>query len=221
MNIKDLPLKEQPSWRVNYHAEHCTLIEVLAALLGGKRSLETAEALIQKFQTAEAIANASPEEIAQVKGMTTHRASSLKAAIEFAKRVNVDPNAKVAISSPDDAYRILGPMMENLEQEHLVLLLLTTRNTVIGDPVTLYKQTLNSASIRIAEVFRAAIKANAAGIIIAHNHPSGDPTPSPEDVFVTKKMVEAGTMIDIEVLDHVVIGKGNFISMKARGLWPS
>jgi DNA repair protein RadC len=217
MNIKDLPLKEQPSWRVNYQAEHCTLVEVLAALLGGKRSLETAQALVAEFQTAEAIAQASPEEIAQVKGMTTTRASSLKAAIEFARRVSVDPNMKVTITSPDDAYQLVSHMAD-YDQEHLVLLLLNTRNTVIGEPVTLYKQTLNSAHVRIAEVFRPAIKANAASMVIAHNHPSGDPAPSPEDISMTRTLVEAGKMMDIEILDHIIVGRNSYISLKSQNL---
>ncbi len=217
MNVKDLPLKERPTWRVNYQAEHCSLVEVISALLGGKRSLETAEALVQKFSTAEAMASASPEEIAQVEGMTTSRAASLKGAVEFARRVNTKPNDRVNISTPEAAYELLSNMA-SLEQENFAIILLDARNNVIGDPITLYKSTLNSAHVRIAEVFRSAIKANSAAIITAHNHPTGDPSPSPEDIAITREIVQAGKLIDIDVLDHIIIGKGRFISLKAKNL---
>jgi len=107
--------------------------------------------------------------------------------------------------------------MGALEQEHLRVLLLDTRNRLIRT-IEVYRGSLNTSLIRVGEVFRDAVRSNAASIIIVHNHPSGDPTPSPEDVSVTRALVEAGSLLDIEVLDHLVIGKNCFVSLKSKGL---
>jgi DNA repair protein RadC len=107
--------------------------------------------------------------------------------------------------------------MALLEQEHLRLVLLDTKNYVIGIP-TIYIGSLNTTLIRIGEMFRHALKENCAALIVVHNHPSGDPSPSPEDVIMTAKLVEAGELLDIQVLDHLIIGQGRFVSLKERGL---
>ena len=107
--------------------------------------------------------------------------------------------------------------MSLLEQEHLRLVLLDTKNYVLGIP-TVYVGSLNTTMIRIGELFRYALKENCAAVIVAHNHPSGDPSPSPQDCIVNKKIVEAGKLLDIEVLDHIIIGRGRFVSLKERGL---
>jgi DNA repair protein RadC len=104
-----------------------------------------------------------------------------------------------------------------LEQEHLRLILLDTRNRVISTP-SVYVGSLNTSVVRIGELFRAAIKDNAAAFIVAHNHPSGDPSPSPEDVTVTRQIVQSGKLLDIELLDHVIIGRQRYVSLKERGL---
>jgi DNA repair protein RadC len=105
-----------------------------------------------------------------------------------------------------------------LDQEYLYVIHLDTRNRVIGSPREVYHGSLNTSLIRVAEVFSEAVKVNAAGIIVVHNHPSGDPSPSPEDVAVTRALVEAGKLLDIDVLDHLVIGQHRFVSLKERGL---
>ena len=107
--------------------------------------------------------------------------------------------------------------MSLLEQEHLRVLLLDTRNQVLAMP-TIYIGSLNTSVVRVGELFRSAIKENAAAIIVAHNHPSGDPSPSSEDVRVTRQLVEAGQLLDIDVLDHVIIGRQRYVSLKERGL---
>jgi DNA repair protein RadC len=107
--------------------------------------------------------------------------------------------------------------MSRLEQETMRVLLLDTRNHLIRDPMV-YQGSLNASVVRVGELFREAVRANAAAVIVAHNHPSGDPTPSPEDVAMTRTLVEAGRLLDIEVLDHLVIGKGRWVSLKAQGL---
>jgi DNA repair protein RadC len=107
--------------------------------------------------------------------------------------------------------------MSLLEQEHLRVVLLNTKNHVVGSP-TVYKGSLNSSQIRVGEVFRDAVRENCASIIIVHNHPSGDPTPSPEDVRVTRDLVSAGKLLDIDVLDHLVIGRGRYVSLRQKKL---
>jgi DNA repair protein RadC len=141
------------------------------------------------------------------------------AAIELGRRIAVSsPDERPTISSPADAANLLMYQMSALEQEYLYVILLDTRNRVLGKPLEVYHGSLNTSLIRTGEVFREAVKANAAGLIVAHNHPSGDPSPSPEDVAVTRALVEAGKLLDVEVLDHLVIGRQRFVSLKERGL---
>ncbi len=126
------------------------------------------------------------------------------------------PDGLTVISCPQDVFNLLSPEMEALAQEQLRVLLLNTRNRVVAQRV-IYQGTVNSSAVRPAEVLRPAVVENAPSIIIAHNHPSGDPTPSPEDVTVTRDLVQAGKLLDIEVLDHIVIGAGRFVSLKEKG----
>ena len=151
-------------------------------------------------------------------GVTT--AARLVAALELGQRLareTPDNNAPYTIRAPADAASLLSEMSA-LEQEEMRVILLNTRNQVMGT-VTAYKGNLNSAVIRIGELFREAIRQSCAAIIVAHNHPSHDPSPSPEDAVVTKQIVEAGKLMDIDVMDHLVIGgAGKFVSLKERGL---
>ena len=127
------------------------------------------------------------------------------------------PEEMPSISCPQDVHDLLGPELSVLAQEQLRVLLLNTRNQVVGQR-TVYQGTVNSSAVRPAEVLRAAVIENAPSIIVSHNHPSGDPTPSPEDVKVTHDLVAAGKLLDIEVMDHIVIGKGRYASLKEKGL---
>jgi DNA repair protein RadC len=122
-----------------------------------------------------------------------------------------------SIHSPEEAAHLILHEMSALEQEELWVLLLNTRNKLISTEA-IYRGSLNSSQVRIGEIFKTAIRRNAASIIVAHNHPSGDPTPSPDDIAVTRGIVEAGKLMDVDVLDHLVIGSGNFVSLKQRGL---
>ena len=136
---------------------------------------------------------------------------------ELNSQLYARPTERPCIQSPTDAFQVLQPFLEPLDREELWVLNLDTRNRVMS-LVALYKGSVNSSQVRVAEVFRQAILDNALSVVVAHNHPSGDPTPSPEDVSVTRAMVQAGKLLDIEVLDHVVIGAGRFVSLKERGL---
>jgi DNA repair protein RadC len=147
------------------------------------------------------------------------KATALKAAIELGQRLSVQsPETRPVVSSPADAAALVQYEMAALPQEHLKAILVDTRNRVIGDVIELYKGSINFTSVRIAEIFKPAIQRNAASIILVHNHPSGDPTPSPDDLALTKGVREAGKLLDIELLDHLIIGQGRYVSMKEKKL---
>ncbi|HMV30220.1 MAG TPA: DNA repair protein RadC, partial [Anaerolineales bacterium] len=141
-----------------------------------------------------------------------------KAAIELGRRLTLEtPQERPAINSPADAAALIQYEMSALEQEHLRVILLDRRNRVL-EVVEVYKGSVNSSQVRVGELFKDAIRANASAIIVAHNHPSGDPTPSPDDVAVTRAIVQAGKLLDVDVLDHLVIGQAKWVSLKERGL---
>ena len=198
--------------------------ELIALVLNkvgpGQDALGLASELITRFGGLHGLARTSAAEIAQVKGMSRLKAAQLKAAIELGQRTTASaPDERPQITCPADAARILMPEMSMLEQEHLRVMLLDTRNRVISI-VDLYKGSLNTSMVRVCEIFREAIRRNCAAVIMAHNHPSGDPSPSSEDATLSAECVQAGKLLDIEVLDHLVfggIGHG-YVSMKERGL---
>ena len=164
------------------------------------------------------LARASFSELSAVTGVGQAKAAQLKAGLEIGRRLLVAaPNERPRIISPADAANLLMLEMSHLEQEHLRLLLLDTRNRVLASP-TIYKGNVNTSVIRPAEIFREAIRHNSPALIVAHNHPSGDATPSPEDLRVTRQIAEAGKLLSIEVLDHLIIGRGCYVSLKERGL---
>jgi len=217
--LEALPARERPAWRVAYQADGCSLVELLAAVVGGSRQLEIAQELMAHFGSAQAIARANCEELAAIVGIGKTGASRLRAALELSRLLSLpDKDNPPTISTPEDAAALMMYRMQYLEQEHMFVILLNTRNHVIGEPVEVYHGSLNSTSIRISELLRPAVRANAASIILLHNHPSGDCGPSPEDVHVTRSIVEAGKLLDVEVLDHIVTGQGVFTSMKAKRL---
>ena len=153
-----------------------------------------------------------------VPGLGPGTAARIKAALELGRRLLVEEKSDgFTVRSPGDAAQLLMSEMPHLEQEHFVVLFLDTRNQMIGRE-TLYVGNLNVTHIRVSEAFRGATRCNAAAIIDAHNHPTGDPSPSPQDVEVTRQLAQAGDLLDIELLDHLVIGKSRFVSMRERGL---
>jgi DNA repair protein RadC len=196
--------------------------ELLAIILrtgaAGENVLRLAERLLITFKNLPGLARASIAELTEVKGVGPAKAVEIKAALEIGRRLlSTAPEERPRITSPADAANLLMSEMSFLDQEHLRLILMDTRNNVLSTP-TIYIGSLNTSVIRIGELFRAAIKENAAAFIVAHNHPSGDPSPSPEDVAVTRQIVQAGSLLSIEVLDHIVIGHNRFVSLKERGL---
>jgi len=216
---KLLPLRERPVERVTARADVCTIVELLAAILGGPQPIETADSLMAHFNgRLSDLRRAPAHEIADIPGIGQQNAARIKAAVELGLRLTLNTEEdRPTIHSPADAAAMLQHEMSVLEQEHLRVILLDTRNRVI-DIVEIYHGSLNSAQVRVAELFKPAIQRMSAAIILVHNHPSGDPTPSPDDVAVTRAVVQAGKLLDIDTLDHLVIGRGRFISLKERGL---
>jgi DNA repair protein RadC len=145
-------------------------------------------------------------------------AVQLKALFEVARRLTLPVPERYAIRSPKDAADLVMPFMAYLDHEELRVLLLDTKNHVVANQL-LYQGTLNSSVLRASEIFRLAVTRNSNGIIVCHNHPSGDPTPSAEDIEVTQQLVEAAKHLDIELLDHLVIGDHRYVSLKERIRW--
>ena len=217
--VKDLPARERPVNRLrDAGAGALSTTEILACLLQTANALDQARELLARFEGLPGLIRASEEEITQVDGVGPAGAARIKAALEFGRRLNLAAREeRPKVSSPSDLAVILLPEMAHLEREHFVVICLDTRNNVIHKQ-DLYVGSLNATHIRVAEVFQEPIRRNAAAVIVAHNHPSGDPSPSREDLNVTKQIREAGEMLGIELLDHLVIGDQRFVSMRERGL---
>jgi len=217
--LNSLPLRERPAYRVGYFGpEPLSTHELLAAVIGGDRQLEVAWTLLERYGSLHRLAQASVDELAQVPGIGPARAAALKAALALGQRMTQETaEERPKILSPADAAMLLIPKIGHQEQECLHVLFLNARRQVLGGE-TLYKGTLTETSIRTGEIFREAVRRNCASIIVGHNHPSGDLTPSPEDIALTRDLVRAGWILDIEMLDHLVIGGYRWISLRERGL---
>lgn len=220
VTIRELPVTEQPGERLRRYGPAALSSAELLAVLLGLTDLGQAETLLARYDGLEGLARAPLAELAgRYRGIGLAKALQLKAAFELGRRAVVAlPPDRLRVKSPADAANLLLADMSALEQEELRTIILDTRNQVLKIH-TVYVGSLNTAVVRIAEVFREAVRLNAAAIIALHNHPSGDPSPSPEDIHVTRQLVEAGRLLNIEVLDHLVIGQGGrWLSLKERGL---
>jgi DNA repair protein RadC len=221
--LRDLPHEERPRERMmQYGAEALSHAELLAILLRTgshqESAIHLAQRIMNKVGSIRNLVDLSIDELKQIKGIGSAKAVQLKAGIELGQRLaRARMSDTVTIRSPRDAMDLLGEQLRYLQKEHFVCLFLNTKNHVIAQE-TLSMGSLNASIVHPREVFRAAIKCSSASIVCAHNHPSGDPTPSPEDISLTSRLVEAGHIIGIEVLDHVIIGDGDFVSLKEQGL---
>ncbi len=196
-----------------------TTVELLTILLNEQTPI-LASRVLAHFASLSHIYRASHSELLHIKGMTPKRATTLQCALALANRRLTDApgEEKPMIKSPQDAAEIFGEQMYGLDQEEMHILLMNTKNRVLQQ-VTVYRGSVHTTVVRITELFKEAVRISAAAVIVAHNHPSGDPTPSPEDVAVTQEIVKAGKILDIDVLDHLVIGSHHkFVSLKERGL---
>lgn len=223
--IRDLPRGERPRERLrDYGPGALSSAELLAIVLrtgaGGESVLAVATRLLSRFGGLVGLARAGHADLCAEHGLGPAKAAQLQAALELGKRLaSTQPEERPVVRSPADVAGLLLAEMGLLEQEHLRVVLLNTRNQVLAVE-EVYRGSVNSSLVRAAEVLREAVKRNATAIIIVHNHPSGDPAPSPEDVQMTERLVEAGRLLDVEVLDHVVIGQQRWVSLKQLGKMP-
>lgn len=221
--IHEMPVGERPRERLErYGAAALSNSELLAIILRGgvkgQSVLNMAQALLSKYGGLMGLARAGFVELCAEHGIGPAKTTQLKAALEMGRRLLVEsPDARPQITSPADAANLVQLEMSLLEKEEVRVLILDTRNRVLSMK-TVYVGSLNTSVVRVGEIFREVIKQNAAALVVAHNHPSGDPSPSPEDIHLTEMIVEAGKLLDIEVLDHLIIGHNRYISLKERGL---
>jgi DNA repair protein RadC len=186
--------------------------------VSGENAVQVGQRLLNTFGGISGLHRADFDEVCNQRGIGQAKAAQIKAALELGHRLSIEsPEDRKAIHSPQDAADLVKYEMSALEQEELWVMLLDTRNRVLRID-TIYRGSLNSSQVRVGELFKNAIRRAAAAIIVVHNHPSGDPTPSPDDVAVTRAIVQAGKLLDIEVLDHLIIGSGQYVSLKERGL---
>ena len=221
--IADLAAEDRPRERLALlGAEQLEKAELMAILLRvgveGKSAIQLGDEILRTMGGLLGIQKASIEDLCEVNGVGPAKAAQIKAAIELGRRLALDnPESQQPISTPGQAADLVRYEMQALPEENLWVILLDIRNHKI-DIERLYKGSVNTSQVRIGELFAKAVLKKAASIIIVHNHPSGDPSPSPEDVALTKGAVQAGKLLDIEVLDHLVIGAGTYISLKEKGL---
>jgi DNA repair protein RadC len=217
--IRELPESERPVNRLNhYGAGSVSNSELIAAILQTPNALHQANCLLARHKGLIGLARANTHELQELKGLGPAKVAQIKAAMELGRRLLVaSPDEKPKIKSPADAANLVMLEMMSLEQEHMRLILLDSKNQVIDTP-TMYVGSLNTSLIRVGELFREAIRQNAAAMIIVHNHPSGDARPSPEDIAVTELINQAGELLDIQVLDHLIIGQQRYVSLKERNL---
>jgi DNA repair protein RadC len=221
--IADLPANERPRERLERLGPQALSIpELLAILLrvgvAGESAVQVGQRLLNKYKNLAGLHRAPFEDLCNQRGIGAAKAAQIKAAIELGRRMAREPaEDRTTINSPADAAALVAYDMSAQEQEILSVILLDTRNQVI-DIVEIYRGSVNSSQVHVGELFKPAIRRNAAALIVVHNHPSGDPTPSPDDVAVTRSIVQAGKLLDVDVLDHMVIGQGKWVSMKERGL---
>ncbi|MEI6289195.1 MAG: DNA repair protein RadC [Chloroflexota bacterium] len=221
--ITDLQENDRPRERLYLHGpkvlSNAELIAILLRVgVPGENAVQVSQRLLYKFKGLGGLHRAPFDELCEQHGIGAAKAAQIKAAIELGRRLNEEgPAERPAINSPADAADLVRYEMSALEQEHLRVMLLDRRNKVM-EISEIYRGSVNSSQVRVGEVFKEAVRKNASSLIIIHNHPSGDPTPSPDDVAVTRAIIQAGKLLDIDVLDHLVIGEGKWVSLKERGL---
>lgn len=221
--IKEMEASERPRERLERHgAGVLSSAELIAIILNtgtaGESVLPMSQRILAENGGLSGLMKLEHADLAQIKGIGPAKAAKLKAALEMGRRLTtIIDDDKPRITAPEDVVRLYGVEMSSLEREELRVVLLNTKHHVISS-FTVASGTVNSANVRMAEVFTPAVKRMAPYVMLVHNHPTGDPTPSSADVRFTEDAVRAGALLDISVLDHIVIGQGRHASLKRLGL---
>lgn len=223
--IHDLPLSERPRERLQkLGAEALSAQEILAVILGrgvaGESVMVTAQRLLSQFGNLKGIADASVEELSQVRGIGLAKAAQIKAAFELSSRLEgyAEAGDKPVVKTPEDVNSLVKGRLRGKKKEYFLALLLDTRNQLIK-VAEISVGSLDTSIVHPREVFKEAISASAASVVFVHNHPSGDPEASEDDIKLTKRLAEAGELVGIEVLDHIIISDKKFLSLKREGLF--
>jgi DNA repair protein RadC len=223
LSVKEMAPDERPRERLKLRGpQSLSDGDLLAILLNtgivGETVTDVAQRLVAEHGGLRGLLRMETAELARIRGIGDAKAVRLKAALEIGRRLSaLGAEARPKITSPDDVATLLQVEMAMLEQEQLRVVLLDTKHQVIAIR-TVVQGSVNQAQVRVAEVYRDAIRQNAVAIVAAHNHPSGDPTPSAADVALTVELVQAGALLDIELLDHLVLGQGRWVSLRRLGL---
>lgn len=221
--MKAWPASERPRERLYFRGpEALADAELLALQLGsgtrGRSAVDVAREMLATYGSLADVAGREVEELARVPGVGQAKAARLVAAFELTRRLRArTPGQRVILSTPTEVYAAFGPLMEDLRHEVFRVALLDAQNGLLRDRVV-SEGTLSASLVHPREVFRPAIVEAAASVILLHNHPSGDPTPSREDIRLTRQLVECARLLELSVHDHVVIGRGRFVSLAERGI---
>jgi len=220
--IHDLPAEERPRERlVKFGEQALSVQELLQVILGrgiaGESVVITAQKLLSQFGSLQKLADASIEELSSIKGIGLAKSSQIRAAFEISRRLStqVPPYKSKELTEPEKVYRLMKSKLKDYHKEHFYIIALNSRNYSIAEVSV---GSLNASIVHPREVFAEAIKNKAASVIFVHNHPSGDPKPSEGDLMVTKRLVEASKILEIEVVDHIIVTKNSFLSFKERKL---
>jgi DNA repair protein RadC len=218
MKYSQLPHNDNPNSRIRELGGRALNDAELLAVALRINEKESAESLRDLLNEYGSLSRIPAEKIIEIKGLGEGYANSVSAITELVSReARRSMPEQITINSPADAAAIVQYEMASLDHEELWVILLDTRNHV-KKICKIYQGSVNSCQVRVGDIFKAAIRENASAIVVAHNHPSCDPTPSPDDVCVTKAIVQAGKLMDVDTLDHIVIGGSRFVSLKERGL---
>lgn len=221
--IKDIPVQDRPRERLlKFGPEALSNAELLAIIIRtgtkSENALSMSNRLIGTNGGLQFLSTCTTQELSEIKGIGSAKAAQIKAAVELGKRLrNYRADRQMKVNSPEDAAELVMEDMRYFKKEHLKVIFLNTKNIVI-DVKDLSIGSLNSSIVHPREIFSEAIRKSSASIIICHNHPSGDPAPSQEDINITKRLLEVGKIIGIDLIDHIIIGDGNFVSLKEKGI---